>query len=166
MKARPGAGTRSRPPRRYLGAVENPFGDPLEFRVPRLAKKVVAGADFIQTQSIYDMDRFETFMDEVRDRGLDRKVHILAGVMPLKSAKVALYMKNKVSGMSIPEAVIDRMKNAADPKAEGVRLCVETIEHLKTIRGVHGVHIMAVAWEEKVPEIVRGSGLLPRPMSI
>ena len=153
-------------PQIYLGAVENPFGDPLEFRVPRLAKKVVAGADFIQTQSIYDMDRFETFMDEVRDRGLDRKVHILAGVMPLKSAKVALDMKNKVSGMSIPEAVIDRMKNAADPKAEGVRLCVETIEHLKTIRGVHGVHIMAVAWEEKVPEIVRGSGLLPRPMSI
>ena len=153
-------------PQIILGAVENPFGDPFEFRVPRLAKKVVAGADFIQTQSIYDMDRFERFMDEVCDRGLDRKFHILAGVMPLKSAKVAIYMKNKVSGMSIPDAIIDRMKNATDPKSEGIKLCVETIEHLKTIKGIHGVHIMAVAWEEKVPEIVRESGLLPRPISI
>jgi methylenetetrahydrofolate reductase (NADPH) len=153
-------------PKIYLGAVENPFGDPFEFRVPRLAKKVAAGADFIQTQSIYDMDRFERFMDGVRDRGLDRKVHILAGVLPLKSAKVAQYMKNKVSGMSVPDAVIDRMKNAVDPKAEGIKLCVETIEHLKTVKGVHGVHIMAVAWEEKVPEIVREAGLFPREISI
>jgi methylenetetrahydrofolate reductase (NADPH) len=150
-------------PQLYLGAVENPFGDPFEFRVPRLAKKVAAGAQFIQTQSIYDMERFETFMDEVRDRGLDRKVHILAGVLPLKSAKAAMYMKNKVSGMSVPDAVIDRMKNATDPKAEGIRLCVETIDSLRKIKGVHGVHIMAVAWEEKVPEIVREAGLYPRP---
>jgi methylenetetrahydrofolate reductase (NADPH) len=150
-------------PQLYLGAVENPFGDPFEFRVPRLAKKVAAGAEFIQTQSIYDMERFETFMDDVRDRGLDRKVHILAGVLPLKSAKVALYMKNKVSGMSVPDEIINRMKGAADPKAEGIKLCVETIEHLKQVKGVHGVHIMAVAWEEKVPEIVREAGLYPRP---
>ncbi len=153
-------------PQLYLGAVENPFGDPFEFRVARLAKKVAAGADFIQTQSIYDMDRFETFMDGVRDRGLDRKVHILAGVLPLKSAKVALYMKNKVSGMSVPDAIIDRMKTAADPKAEGIKLCIETIEHLKQMKGVHGIHIMAVAWEEKVPEIVREAGLYPRPVTV
>jgi len=152
-------------PQLYLGAVENPFGDPFEFRVPRLAKKVAAGADFIQTQSIYDMDRFETFMDEVRERGLDKKVHILAGVLPLKSAKAAQYMKTKVSGMSVPDGVIERMKGAADPKAEGIKLCVETIEHLKKVRGVHGVHIMAVAWEEKVPEIVREAGLHPRPVT-
>jgi methylenetetrahydrofolate reductase (NADPH) len=151
------------PPQLYLGAVENPFGDPFEFRVPRLAKKIAAGADFIQTQSIYDMERFETFMEGVRERGLDRKVHILAGVLPLKSAKVAQYMKNKVSGMSVPDEVIDRMKKAADPKAEGIRLSVETIEHLKRVKGVHGVHIMAVAWEEKVPDIVREAGLHPRP---
>ena len=153
-------------PQLYLGAVENPFGDPFEFRVPRLAKKVAAGAEFIQTQSIYDMDRFETFMESVRERGLDRKVHILAGVLPLKSAKVAMYMKNKVSGMSVPDAVIDRMKNAADPKAEGIKLCVETIDRLRQIKGVHGVHIMAVAWEEKVPDIVREAGLYPRPCLI
>ena len=153
-------------PQLYLGAVENPFGDPFEFRVPRLAKKVAAGAEFIQTQSIYDMDRFETFMESVRERGLDRKVHILAGVLPLKSAKVAMYMKNKVSGMSVPDAVIDRMKNAADPKTEGIKLCVETIDRLRQIKGVHGVHIMAVAWEEKVPDIVREAGLYPRPCLI
>jgi methylenetetrahydrofolate reductase (NADPH) len=153
-------------PQLYLGAVENPFGDPFEFRVPRLAKKVAAGAEFIQTQSIYDMERFETFMDQVRERGLDSKVHILAGVLPLKSAKVAMYMKNKVSGMSVPDVVIDRMKNAADPKAEGLKLCVETIEHLKRMKGVHGVHIMAVAWEEKVPDIVREAGLYPRPTTV
>jgi methylenetetrahydrofolate reductase (NADPH) len=154
------------PPQLYLGAVENPFGDPFEFRVPRLAKKVAAGADFIQTQSIYDLDRFEEFMDGVRERGLDRKVHILAGVLPLKSAKVAQYMKNKVSGMSVPDSVIDRMKNAADPKAEGIKLCVETIDRLRQVKGVHGVHIMAVAWEEKVPEIVREAGLSPRPVTL
>ena len=152
-------------PQLYLGAVENPFGDPFEFRVPRLAKKVAAGADFIQTQSIYDMDRFETFMDEVRERGLDKKVHLMAGVLPLKSAKAAQYMKTKVSGMSVPDGIIERMKGAADPKAEGIKLCVETIEHLKKVRGVHGVHIMAVAWEEKVPEIVREAGLHPRPVT-
>jgi methylenetetrahydrofolate reductase (NADPH) len=151
-------------PQLYLGAVENPFGDPFEFRVPRLAKKIAAGADFIQTQSIYDMERFETFMDEVRDRGLDKKVHILAGVLPLKSAKAAQYMKTKVSGMSVPDEIIERMKGAADPKAEGIKLCVETIEHLRKVKGVHGVHIMAVAWEEKVPEIVREAGLHPRPV--
>ena len=151
------------PPKLFLGAAANPFADPFEFRVHRLAKKVNAGADFIQTQSIYDMGRFERWMEQVRQRGLHERTHILAGVMPLKSHKVALYMKNKVSGMIVPDEVVDRMRSASDPKAEGLRLCHEQIEHLKGIEGVHGVHIMAVAWEEVVPQIVRDAGLLPRP---
>jgi methylenetetrahydrofolate reductase (NADPH) len=97
----------------------------------------------------------------VRARGLHERVHIIAGVMPLKSHKVALYMKNKVAGMIVPDAIVERLKNAKDPKEEGVRLCVEQIEHLRTIEGVRGVHIMAMAWEEKVPEIVHRAGLRP-----
>jgi methylenetetrahydrofolate reductase (NADPH) len=148
-------------PELFLGAAANPFADPFEFRVTRLAKKVKAGADFIQTQSIYDMERFERWMALVRARGLHERVHIIAGVMPLKSHKVALYMKNKVAGMIVPDAIVERLKNAKDPKEEGVRLCVEQIEHLRTIEGVRGVHIMAMAWEEKVPEIVHRAGLRP-----
>ncbi|MEM2944349.1 MAG: methylenetetrahydrofolate reductase [Methanomassiliicoccales archaeon] len=150
-------------PKVFLGAAENPFADPFEFRVIRLAKKVAAGADFIQTQAIYDMDRFEKWIEGIRERGLDKKVHILAGVIPLKSVGAAKYMKNKVSGMIVPDEIIDRMKKAKDPKSEGVKICVEQIEHLKTVKGVHGVHIMAIAWEEIVPEIVREAGLYPRP---
>ena len=148
-------------PELFLGAAANPFADPFEFRVTRLAKKVKAGADFVQTQSIYDMDRFERWMALVRAKGLHEKVHIIAGVMPLKSPKIALYMKNKVAGMIVPDAIIDRLKGAKDPKEEGIQLCVEQIEHLKTIEGVDGVHIMAMAWEEKVPEIVHRAGLRP-----
>jgi len=99
----------------------------------------------------------------VQERGLQEKVHIIAGVLPLKSHKVALYMKNKVSGMSMPEEIVDRMGAASDPQAEGIKICLEQIEHLRSLEAVHGVHIMAVAWEEKVPEIVRDAGLLPRP---
>jgi methylenetetrahydrofolate reductase (NADPH) len=149
-------------PKLFLGAAANPFADPFEFRVVRLGKKVAAGADFVQTQSIYDMERFERFMKIVRDRKLHEKVHILAGVMPLKSPKIALYMKNKVSGMIVPDAVVDRMRKAKDPKEEGVRLCVEQIDQLRGIEGVHGVHIMAVNWEEIVPRIVREAGLSHR----
>jgi methylenetetrahydrofolate reductase (NADPH) len=148
-------------PRLFLGAAANPFADPFEFRVTRLAKKVRAGADFIQTQSIYDMERFERWMGLVRAQSLHEKVHILAGVMPLKSHKVALYMKNKVSGMIVPDPIVERMRAAKDPKEEGIQICVEQIERLKSIEGVHGVHIMAVQWEEKVPEIVRRSDLRP-----
>ncbi len=147
----------------FLGAAANPFADPFEYRAPRLAKKIVAGADFVQTQSIFDVERFDAFMAQVRERGLDKKVRILAGVLPLKSHKVALYMKNKVSGMSVPDPIVDRMRQASDPKAEGVKLCVETIEHLRGVKGVAGVHIMAPLWEEKIPEIVQSAGLSPRP---
>ncbi|MDH3365567.1 MAG: methylenetetrahydrofolate reductase [Thermoplasmata archaeon] len=151
------------PPKLYLGCAENPFATPFEFRAMRLAKKVNAGADFVQTQAIFDMDMFETWMDEVRGRSLDKKVHIMAGVIPMKTAGAARYMKNKVPGMIVPNHIIDRMKTASDPKKEGIKLCVEQIEAFKNIKGVHGVHIMAVKWEEIVPSIVDAAGLLPRP---
>jgi methylenetetrahydrofolate reductase (NADPH) len=151
------------PPKVYLGCAENPFATPYEWRGARLAKKVAAGADFVQTQAIFDMDMFEKWMDDVRGRGLDKKVHILAGVLPMKTAGAARYMKNKVPGMIVPDHIIDRMKTAKDSKEEGIRLCVEQIEHLKSIKGVHGVHIMAVMWEDIVPRIAKEAGLLPRP---
>lgn len=151
------------PIRLFIGAVANPFADPFTYRVPRLAKKIAAGADFIQTQGIYDMDRFKRWMEEVRSRGLHEKVFILGGVIPLKSLGAARYMNNNVSGITIPDKIIERLKGAKDKKEEGIRICVETIQQLKEIEGVHGVHIMAVAWEEIVPEIVRRADLYPRP---
>jgi methylenetetrahydrofolate reductase (NADPH) len=151
------------PPKVYLGCAENPFATPYEFRGMRLAKKVNAGADFVQTQAIFDMDMFETWMDEVRSRGLDRKVHIMAGVIPVKTVGGARYMKNKVPGMIVPDSIIDRMKNASNPAEEGIKICVEQIETFSKMKGVHGVHIMAVKWEEIVPRIVEMAGLLPRP---
>jgi len=159
----PGGEAIKDPPQVYLGCAENPFATPYEWRATRLAKKVAAGADFCQTQAIFDMDMFEEWMDEVRSRELDKKIHILAGVIPMKSAGAARYMKNKVPGMIVPDYVVDRMKTAKDAKEEGIKLCVEQIDHLKTVKGVHGVHIMAVAWEEMVPRIVEMAGLLPRP---
>ena len=159
-----GGDTIKDPPKVYLGCAENPFATPYEFRGMRLAKKVNAGADFVQTQAIFDMDMFETWMDDVRSRGLDKKIHILAGVIPMKTAGAARYMKNKVPGMIVPNSVVDRMKNASDSKEEGIKLCVEQIETLKNMKGVHGVHIMAVMWEDIVPRIVETAGLLQRPV--
>lgn len=147
----------------FIGAVENPFADPFEYRAYRLAKKVEAGAQFIQTQAIFDMERFERWMEKVRELGIHKKVPILAGVIPIKSLGAARYMKNNVSGMIVPDEIIERIKKAEDKKEEGVQICVEMIKHLQTIEGVAGVHIMAVAWEEIVPEIVKRAGLLPRP---
>ncbi len=149
--------------RMYIGAAANPFGDPFEFRVVRLAKKAAAGVDFIQTQCIYDMLRFKEWMKMVRDRGLHEKVHILAGVTPLKSGGMARYMARNVSGISIPESLIDRMVKAEKPAEEGIKLCVAQIQELRGIEGVHGVHIMAIEWEHRVAEIVEMAGLLPRP---
>ena len=146
----------------FLGAAANPFADPFEFRVTRLAKKIKAGADFIQTQAIFDVPKFTRWMDMVRDRGLDQNVHILAGVIPVKSVGMARYMKNNVSGLSVPKELIDRMANAKDAKEEGVKICLEIIEKIKEIKGIHGVHIMAVAWEDIVPDIVEKAGLMPR----
>ncbi|MFC1990461.1 methylenetetrahydrofolate reductase [Chloroflexota bacterium] len=148
----------------FIGAVENPYADPLDFRVVRLAKKVKAGADFIQTQAVYDVARFTEWMKMLTDRGLDRQVHILAGVIPIRSAGMARYMRDYVSGVSVPDAIVTRMEEAKDAKEEGVRIIIEIIEQLKEVPGVHGLHIMAVGWEDIVPEIVKQAGLLPRPV--
>jgi methylenetetrahydrofolate reductase (NADPH) len=152
-------------PEFFIGAAANPFADPFEFRVIRLGKKVSAGADFVQTQCIYDMAKFERWMQMARDRGLHEKVHILAGVTPLKSVGMARYMKEKVAGMEIPDEIIERMKKAGREKAkeEGINICVEQIQRLRKIPGVHGIHLMAIEWEEVVHEIVQRAGLLPRP---
>ena len=147
----------------YIGAAANPFADPTEFRVTRLAKKVRAGADFIQTQAVFDVDGFARWMEQVRQRGLDEEVHILAGIIPPKSVGMARYMRDYIPGITVPDEIITRLENADDVKQEGQKLTLEIIEALKGIKGVHGIHIMAVGWEEIVPEIVRQSGLLPRP---
>lgn len=147
----------------YIGAAANPFADPFEYRVIRLAKKVKAGADFIQTQAVFDVAKFAEWMEMVRERGLDKQVHILAGVIPIKSAGMARYMRDYVSGVYVPDEIVTRMEDAKEAKEEGVRMCLETIEQLKDIDGVHGIHIMAVAWEDIVPRIVEAAGLLPRP---
>jgi methylenetetrahydrofolate reductase (NADPH) len=147
----------------FLGAAANPFADPFEFRVTRLAKKIKAGADFIQTQAIFDVPKFIRWMDMVRDRGLDQKVHILGGVIPVKSVGMACYMRNNVSGLSVPKELVDRMADAKNAKEEGVKICLEIIEQIKEIKGIHGLHIMAIAWEDIVPGIVEKAGLIPRP---
>ena len=154
-----------RPPKMFVGAAENPFADPFEIRVPRLAKKVAAGAEFIQTQCIYNLDKFELWMKMVRDRGLHEKVYILAGLTPLKSAGMAKYMKNRVPGMDVPDDVVKRMAAVSKEKQpeEGIKICIESIQRLKEVEGVRGFHIMAIEWEEKVPEIVEKTGLYPRP---
>ncbi len=153
------------PPRFFIGAAANPFADPFEMRVPRLAKKVAAGADFIQTQCIYNLDKFRLWLDAVVARGLHEKVKILAGVTPMKSVGMARYMKNSVPGMDVPDEVIARLKGAGKGNAakEGVKICVETIQQLREMEGVAGVHIMAIEWEEKVAEMVEAAGLMPRP---
>jgi methylenetetrahydrofolate reductase (NADPH) len=154
-----------RPPNMFVGAAANPFADPFEIRVPRLAKKVAAGVEFIQTQCIYNLDKFELWMQQVRDRGLHEKVYILAGLTPFKNAGMAKYMKNRVPGMDVPDDVVKRMSDTPKEKQaeEGIKICIESIERLKQVEGVRGFHIMAIEWEEKVPEIVKQAGLWPRP---
>jgi methylenetetrahydrofolate reductase (NADPH) len=133
--------------------------------VPRLAKKVACGAEFIQTQCIYNLPKFEEWMKRICDRGLHEKVYIMAGVTPLKSAAMAKFMKNRVPGMDVPDDVVKRMADTPKEKQpeEGINICVETIERLKSVEGVKGFHIMAIEWEEKVPGIVERAGLYPRP---
>jgi len=157
-----------RPPQMFVGAAANPFADPFEIRVPRLAKKVAAGVEFIQTQCIYNLDKFELWMKQVRDRGLHEKVYILAGVTPFKSAGMAKYMKNRVPGMDVPDEVVKRMSDVPKEKQpeEGINICVESIQRLKEVEGIRGFHIMAIEWEEKVPEIVERTGLYPRPKDL
>jgi methylenetetrahydrofolate reductase (NADPH) len=164
-------------PRFFIGAAANPFGDPFEFRPYRLAKKVAAGADFIQTQLIYDIPRFREFMKRVVDLGLHEKVKILAGVGPLKSSGAAKYMRDQVPGMIVANEYVERMDAAVAniPKEDkkgraaawrdaGIKLCIEQIQQIREIPGVAGIHIMAIEWEEAVRPLVEGAGLLPRPV--
>jgi methylenetetrahydrofolate reductase (NADPH) len=154
-----------RPPQMFVGAAANPFADPFKIRALRLAKKVRAGVEFIQTQCIYNLDRFEKWMEMARDLGLTEKVYILAGITPFKSAGMAKYIKNRVPGMDVPDEVVSRMAGVPKEKQpdEGIQICLESIDRLKKVPGVAGFHIMAIEWEDKVPEIVERAGLYPRP---
>jgi methylenetetrahydrofolate reductase (NADPH) len=152
-------------PRFFIGAACNPFADPFEYRVHRLAKKISAGADFIQTQCIYNMDKFRDFMKMAVDMGLTEKCSILAGVTPLKSVGMAQYMAKQVPGMDVPAELINRLKGAGKGKfaEEGIKIAIEQIDEFKEMRGVSGVHLMAIEWEHRVPEIAQRAGMLPRP---
>jgi len=164
-------------PRFSIGGVENPFAPPFEYRPHRLAKKADAGAQFIQTQMIFNIKRFREFMTQVCDLGLHEKLFILAGVGPVKTAGAARYMRDQVAGMDVPDEIVKRMEGAGqgieDKKAkaaaareEGIKICVELIEQMKDIPGVAGVHIMSIEWEEAVPQIVQRANLLPRPKPV
>jgi methylenetetrahydrofolate reductase (NADPH) len=171
-------------PRFFVGAAAAPFADPVDFRPYRLAKKARAGADFIQTQLVYDVTAFARYMEKVRELGVHKQTFILAGVGPLKSPAMARYMKNSVPGILVPDEIIERMTEAGKPWAgkgndeltpddkrarskawqqEGIQICIQLIKELRQIEGVAGVHVMAIEWEAAVKPIVEGAGLYPRP---
>ncbi len=152
-------------PKFYIGCAVSPFADPFEIRVPRLKLKVDAGADFVQTQCIYNMDKFTRYMEETKKQGLHEKVKILAGVTPLKSAGMAKFMNRMVAGIEIPDEIIKRIADEPKEKqaAKGIEICIEQIHEVKEMEGIAGVHVMAIEWEEKLNEIIGGAGLLPRP---
>lgn len=156
----------TRPPRMFLGAAENPCVPPYEWRPDRLAKKIEAGAEYIQTNYIYDIPLFEKFMARVRDMGLDKKVFILPGVGPLASAKAARWMRSNVPGIHVPDVVIERMEKAEKPSIEGKRICIELIQQIREIKGVAGVHVMAYRREHQVSEIILESGVLKGRASV
>jgi len=179
-----GEGFKGIEPRFFIGAAAAPFAAPVEFRPYRLAKKVGAGANFIQTQLVFDVDAFAGFMEKVRELGLHEKTFIMAGIGPLKSPGMARYMKDSVPGILVPDELIQRMNAAGEPwankskdeltkedkaartkawKDEGIKICIELIQQIRKIEGVAGVHIMAIEWEEAVKPIVEGAGLYPRP---
>ncbi len=144
----------------FLGAAANPFAPPHDWRPLRLAKKIAAGAQFVQTQYCYDIELLQNYMRRVRELGLHEQVYILVGVGPLASARTAQWIRANVPGVHIPDSVIDRLSGAQDQRAEGISLCVELIQQIREIEGVHGCHIMAYRQEHAVPEIVRRSGIL------
>jgi methylenetetrahydrofolate reductase (NADPH) len=165
------------PPTFFVGAAANPFAPPYEYRPYRLAKKVQAGAKFIQTQIVFNVERFAEFMKRAGDLGILDDVYVLAGVSPIKSSGAAWYMANKVPGLEVPDELVQRMKDAVKgiPKEEkaarrkaqreeGIQICVDIINQVREIPGVAGVHIMAIEWEEAVPTITEKAGLLPRPV--
>jgi len=153
------------PPKMFIGGAANPFAEPHEWRVHRLAKKVRAGVDFVQTQCIYNMERMRQWVKESVDMGLTEKVYILAGVTPMKSVGMARYMQLKVPGMDVPNAIIKRLQGVGKKKVadEGIKIACEQIEEFKEMKGVAGVHLMAIEWEHKVPEIAERAKVLPRP---
>ncbi len=148
-------------PELFIGAACNPFAEPTDFRPIQLKKKIDAGAHFIQTQTIYDIPAFREFMKRIVDMGLHEKAYILAGVMPLKSAMMASYLNDKVPGVIVPQQVIERLKGVPKERVadEGIEQSCEMINELRTIEGVHGIHIMAIEWEHRVKDIVERSGL-------
>jgi methylenetetrahydrofolate reductase (NADPH) len=152
-------------PELFIGAAANPFAQPFEFRALRLAKKVAAGADFVQTQCIFNMERFREFMKQANDLGVTEKAYVLAGVTPMKSVGMAKYMQKNVPGMDVPDAVIKRLEGVDKKKAadEGIKICCEQIEEFKQTKGLAGVHLMPIEWEHRVPEIAERAKLLPRP---
>lgn len=153
------------PPRMFIGAAANPFADPIELSVRRLAKKIRAGADFIQTQCIFNMKRFRQFIQLALDMGLLGKAYLLAGVTPLKSLRMAQYMQSEIPGMEMPDEIVKRIRSVPQDREaeEGIRIACEQIALLREMPGVAGIHLMAIEWEQKVPEIAERSGLLPRP---
>jgi len=147
----------------FIGAAWTPLGDPVDFRVVRLGKKIRAGADFIQTQAVFDLERFADAMKKTRDKGYHEKTAILAGVIVPKSAGMLNYMNENVAGVSVPKPLIDRMSEAENPKEEGIRIAVELINDLRKIPGVRGVHVQPIEWESAMREIAEKAKLLPRP---
>lgn len=153
------------PPKMFIGAAANPFAEPLEWRVYRLAKKIEAGADFVQTQCIFNMQKMRNWVSQANDMGLTEKVYILAGITPMKSLGMAKFMKNKVPGMDVPDEIINRLAGVEKKKQaeEGIKIACEQIEEFKEMKGVAGIHLMAIEWEHRVPEIAERAGVLPRP---
>ena len=146
-----------------IGAAWTPLAPPESFRVMRLSKKVTAGADFIQTQAVYDVPRFAESVAKARDMGLTDKTAILAGIIVPRSAGMLKYMNGNVPGVEVPDELIKRFENAKDAKAEAVKVTVELINAVKEIPGIRGVHLQAIEAEEMIPDIVKEAGLYPRP---
>jgi len=157
-----GGSTSKMPAQFFLGATANPFADPEEMQLIRLEKKINAGAKFIQTQAIYNVDRFNTWMEKVRERGLHEKTYILAGIVVNKSQK-SIEITATVPGMDIPERLLERMRIAEDKQAEGLAIALELINDIRKVEGIKGLHIMAIGWDEIVPTLLEKAGFLPRP---
>jgi methylenetetrahydrofolate reductase (NADPH) len=155
------------PPAWFIGAVENPFAPPQQFRAQRLGKKVAAGAQFCQTQYVFDVPMFASWMQQVRDLGLDKRCAILAGVGPVKSLRALEHMRQEVPGMYVPDSVVQRLRGVPEDQVsdEGLKLCAEIIQQVREIPGVAGVHVMAVGWEEAVPDILERAGVRSRPVA-
>ncbi len=153
------------PPSMFIGAAANPFAEPHEWRVYRLAKKIDAGVDFIQTQCVFNMQRMREWLKQAEDMGLTERTYIMAGITPMKSVGMAKFMQSKVPGMDVPDEVIERLRGVPkkNQKDEGIRIAVEQMQEFKEMKSVAGIHLMAIEWEHKVPEIAEAAGLLPRP---